>query len=152
MLKFLIPFLLLISGSIDKAPDFEFIHEKGEQKSLSDYEGEVVYVAFWASWCGPCISNFKKYNAMRKTLEEKGVVLLNVSLDRKKKDWEKALKNYTFLNGENVHVTELRKVMELYQLSTIPEYVILNKKMELVSLSQEKGRDIVADFEQWLKE
>ncbi len=152
MLKFLLPFLFLFSGTTQKAPDFAFVHESGEQQMLSEYEGEVVYIAFWASWCGPCLSNFKKYNAMRKSLQEKGVVLLNVSLDKRKSDWEKALMSYSFLNGDNVHVTDLRKVMELYQLSTIPEYVILNKKMEPVSLPQNGNRNIVAAFEGWLKE
>lgn len=152
MLKFLLPLIFLFSGNLEKAPDFQFVHANGEEQSLSDYDGEVVYIAFWASWCGPCLSNFKKYNDMRKTLEEKGVVLLNVSLDKKKKDWERALKQHSFLNGENVHVSDLAKVMELYQLSTIPEYKILNKKMELVSLSQEGGRDVISSFEKWLKE
>ena len=152
MLKFLFPFLLLLSGFNEKAPDFSFVHENGEQQALSYYEGEVVYVAFWASWCRPCLSNFQKYNDMRKTLQEKGVVLLNVSLDKNKADWEKALMSYSFLMGENVHVSDLGKVMDLYQLSTIPEYVILNKKMEMVALEDQNNRDVIASFEAWLKE
>jgi len=152
MLKFLIPFLFLFTGTIEKAPDFSFVHENGEQQSLSDYEGEVVYIAFWASWCRPCLENFKKYNDMRKILQEKGVVLLNVSLDKKKSDWEKALMSYSFLRGDNVHVSDLSEVLDLYQLTTIPEYVILNKKMEKVSLDQGDNRDVVSSFEEWLKE
>lgn len=152
MLKFILPFLLMLSGVSQKAPDFAFTHENGEEQFLSQYEGKVVYIAFWASWCRPCLSNFKKYDEMRKTLQEKGVVLLNVSLDTKKRDWEKSLKNFSYLRGENVHVSDLQKVMELYQLSTIPEYVILNKKMEMVALKDEEDRDIIGSFEKWLKE
>jgi len=152
MLKFLIPFLLILTTISEKAPDFNFTHENGELQALSDYEGKVVYIAFWASWCRPCLQNFKKYNEMRKELQEKGVILLNVSLDKNKADWEKALMSYSFLRGDNVHVTDLNKVMELYQLTTIPEYVILNKKMEMVSLDQGANRDVVSAFEEWLKE
>lgn len=152
MLKFLFPILILISGILEKAPDFQFENVNGEEQTLSDYEGEVVYIAFWASWCRPCLTNFKKYKEMRKTLEEKGVVLLNVSLDKKKRDWKLAIKHNDDLIGENVHVTDLNKVMELYQLSMIPEYRILNKKMEIVSLGQQGGRDVVKSFEQLLKE
>lgn len=152
MLKFFFPLLFLFSGTLEKAPDFDFVHENGEIQTLSDYDGNVVYVAFWASWCQPCLSNFKKYNEMRKVLQEKGVTLLNVSLDKKESDWQKALQSYSFLNGENVHVSDLGKVMNLYQLSYIPEYKILNKQREIVNLDQEQNRDIVAAFEKWLKE
>lgn len=152
MLKFLFPLMFFFLGNFEKAPDFEFIHESGELQSLSDYEGEVVYISFWASWCRPCLSNFQKYNDLRTILQEKGVILLNVSVDKNKKDWEKALMSYSFLRGDNVHVTDLAKVMDLYELSTIPEYRILNRKMELVSLGQEDGRDVLGSFENWLKE
>lgn len=152
MLQFLISFLLLFSNPPEKAPDFLFIHESGEHQSLSDYEGNVVYIAFWASWCKPCLSNFQKYNELREELKEKGVILLNISLDKNKEDWEKALMSYSFLNGENVHVNDIREVMTLYDLTFIPEYRILNKALELVSLDQSSGRDVMEDFDKWLKE
>lgn len=136
----------------EPAPDFEFFHEKGEFQKLSDYKGKVVYVSFWASWCKPCLSNYQKYNSMRKEMKEMGVVLLNVSLDRDKASWERALKSYSFLNGENVHVTDLRKVMDLYQLSTIPEYRILNKNLEEVYLEDNSNRDVLSSFKKWVEE
>ena len=152
MQYFLFILFLLFSNPIEKAPDFEFIHESGELQNLSDYDGNVVYVAFWASWCRPCLSNFQKYEELRLEMKKKGVVLLNVSLDKKRGDWEKALLSYGFMHGDNVHVSDLNQVIELYELTTIPEYVILNKQREFVSLSQEQGRDLMSDFEKWLKE
>jgi len=134
----------------DPAPNFEFYHEKGEVQELRDYGGKVVYISFWASWCKPCLSNYQKYSEMRKELQEMGVVLLNVSMDKDKNSWERALKSYSFLNGENVHVTDLRKVMELYELTVIPEYRILNKNQEEVYLDQEKGRDVMSSFKSWV--
>lgn len=152
MQYFIFILFLLFTNPVDKAPDFEFIHESGELQKLSNYNGNVVYVAFWASWCKPCLTNFQKYEKMSLELKKKGVVLLNISLDKNKKDWEKALMSYGFMHGDNVHVIDIRQVMDLYDLSHIPEYAILNKEREFVSLSQEEDRDIMSDFEIWLKE
>ncbi|MGA9288697.1 MAG: TlpA disulfide reductase family protein [Anaerobacillus sp.] len=36
------------------APDFTLYSLKGEEVSLSDYKGQIVFVNFWATWCPPC--------------------------------------------------------------------------------------------------
>jgi len=85
-------------------------------------------------------------------MKKKGIVLLSISLDKNKEDWQKALMSYSFLKVKNIPVTDIRAVMALYQLSTIPEYRILNKKKRVGKSISTLYRDVLVDFEKRLKE
>lgn len=153
----LIVFLLMFSFQTEadspvKAPDFEFVLEDGSSRKLSDYKGQVVYISFWASWCTPCLSNFKKYKTIREQLDEMGIVLLNISIDKNKLAWDLAVDKNVTLNGVNGYATDIPHIQDTYSLSSIPVYEIVNKYGEQVYLSDSPNRNIISDFRTWLDE
>ncbi|MEO8124672.1 MAG: TlpA disulfide reductase family protein [Burkholderiales bacterium] len=58
---------------------------------LSDLKGKVVYLDFWASWCGPCKQSFPWMNDMQKKYGAKGLQIVGVNLDAKRPDAERFL-------------------------------------------------------------
>jgi peroxiredoxin len=54
------------------APDVSLTLLNGEKVALSDLEGEVVVLNFWASWCGPCRQEMPELQAYWEEAEAKG--------------------------------------------------------------------------------
>jgi thiol-disulfide isomerase/thioredoxin len=53
----------------------------GLEGNVPSLKGKVVYLDFWASWCGPCKASFPILNAWHAQLAAKGLVVLGVNVD-----------------------------------------------------------------------
>ena len=67
----------------DTAPDVELtkLPNDGSTISLKSLRGEVVYLDFWASWCGPCRLSFPQLEAMRTELKSQGFEVFAINVD-----------------------------------------------------------------------
>ena len=68
----------------EKAPEFELQDLDGRAVSLKDYRGKVVFVDFWASWCGPCKQELPAINRFLKEQRGADIVCLAINIDKKK--------------------------------------------------------------------
>lgn len=68
----------------------------GDQSPVdfSQYRGQVLYVDFWASWCGPCRQSFPFMNELQSTLGDKGLTVLAVNLDEEPNDAQQFLSTH----------------------------------------------------------
>jgi cytochrome c biogenesis protein CcmG/thiol:disulfide interchange protein DsbE len=62
--------------------------------NLAEYRGQVVYLDFWASWCGPCRESFPFMNELQRELAGKGLQILAVSVDKTAEDARRFLARY----------------------------------------------------------
>lgn len=53
---------------------------------VEDYQGKIVYVDFWASWCHPCLKSMPFLNELRNEFHDRGFEVLAVNVDQHKKD------------------------------------------------------------------
>jgi thiol-disulfide isomerase/thioredoxin len=57
-----------------------------ERIDMRDFHGKVLYVDFWASWCGPCAKAFPFMNAMDRDYRGRGLRILGINVDEKVED------------------------------------------------------------------
>jgi peroxiredoxin len=65
----------------DPAADFTLRDIDGASHTLSDLEGRVVIMSFWATWCGPCKEEMPHLQKMYADLESEGLTVLSISID-----------------------------------------------------------------------
>ena len=63
-----------------KAIDFEIETFDGDTVKLSDFEGKVVVLNFWASWCPPCRWEMPFFEEMSQEYKDQDVVFLGVAI------------------------------------------------------------------------
>ncbi|MBE7176920.1 MAG: AhpC/TSA family protein [Mucilaginibacter polytrichastri] len=117
-----------------EAPDFTQENRADGQTSLSELRGKYVLLDFWASWCHPCrIEHLERVKTYRK-YQPKGFEIISVSLDERKPDWLKAIRDDK-LNWQ--HVSDLRGfsnvVARQYHIRTIPENFLLDKNGKIIA-------------------
>ncbi len=83
LFAFGLPALAVEQGN--DAPEFDVAGQTTNVK-LSTYRGKLVYLDFWASWCGPCKKSFPWMNDMQKRYGSQGLQVVAVNLDAKRTD------------------------------------------------------------------
>ena len=64
-----------------KAPQFTLAGINQPQVRLSDYEGKVILLDFWATWCTPCQTEVPHFVAFQSTYGKQGFQVIGVSMD-----------------------------------------------------------------------
>lgn len=109
-------------------PAFESFSEQEVPIRIPDFNGKVLVLDFWASWCGPCRKEIPNLKAVYDEFKDKGVAFLSVSIDGKKTDWIKALKAEQMPWSQAWVKDSGKAVMDSMQFSGIPFIVILDKE------------------------
>lgn len=110
---------------------------KGNEFNFAKYKGKVVYVDYWASWCGPCRQQFpfsKKLHEELSEKQKKNIVFLYISIDEDMDAWKNAIEKLELNNGDHGHSAGgwASEVVRKYKINGIPRYMILDKNGTIV--------------------
>jgi len=108
------------------APDFTLKDLKGNQVTLKNLKGRVVFLNFWATWCPPCRVEMPSMERLYQELKDKGLVMLAVDMQES----EKLVKE--FFKEFNLSFTALLDldgdISFLYGIRGIPTTYIIDRE------------------------
>lgn len=113
----------------DTIPDFILVNNLDSLISIRAFREQVLYLNFWATWCGPCIQNMPELNKMIVKYENNpNVKFLNICVDSERDKWLAGIVKHK-LKGVNLMAEGNwnSKVRAYFNIKGIPHYAILNK-------------------------
>ena len=109
-------------------PEFTLPDLDGQMRSISEWDGKVIALNFWATWCPPCLKEVPEFVSLQAKYQAAGLQFIGVALQRPEEVREFVAEhgmNYPVLTGE----LEVIKLAESYgnHIGALPYTVIIDR-------------------------
>lgn len=121
------------TGTPAYAPAFSLKGVDDKVRSSQEWQGKVVMVNFWASWCPPCVREIPAFIRLQRTYAEQGLVIVGIALDNKQNivDFIDPMDiNYPVLLAEKEGIALARSYGN--RLGVLPYTVIIDRQGRIV--------------------
>jgi peroxiredoxin len=136
----------------EPAADFKVASRDGHIQ-LQQYQGRVLLLDFWASWCGPCRQSFPWMQEMHTTYSAQGLAILAINLDTDRALADQFLEQHTATF--DIGFDPEGKVAEQWQLPGMPTSFLIGPDGQIlqrhVGFKAKKKADYEAQIQQALQ-
>ena len=111
-----------------RRPEFTLPDLDGRQRSITEWDGKVVALNFWATWCPPCLKEVPEFVSLQEKYGPRGLQFIGIALQKPEEVREFVAEhevNYPILAGE----LEVIKLAEAYgnNIGALPYTVIIDR-------------------------
>jgi thiol-disulfide isomerase/thioredoxin len=117
-----------VNSGVNDPLQFKLTRLDGSAFKLADYHGKVVIVNFWATWCGPCLTEMPLLEkTAAKYKDDTDVVFLALSTDEERDEVAPFIKQHKF----KLPMGYAENLNEHYRVASIPTTMIFDRKGEI---------------------
>lgn len=113
-----------------RAPRFKALDLQGKPVGLSDLQGRVVLLNFWASWCAPCVEEMPALRRLQAALPATAFTVVALAQDIESGDVAKFLKDHPV--NFPVALDEDNEIARLYKVRGLPVTFLVDKQGRIV--------------------
>ncbi len=115
-----------------RRPEFTLPDLDGRQRSITEWDGKVVALNFWATWCPPCLKEVPEFVSLQEKYRTQGLQFIGIALQKPEEVREFVAEhgvNYPILAGE----LEVIKLAEAYgnSIGALPYTVIIDRNGQI---------------------
>ena len=113
-----------------EAEGFTLEDLRGSMISLKDFRGKVIFLNFWASWCGPCRIEMPAMELLWQVFQDDDFVILAVDVRERKDEVSSFIEknDYTF----PVLLDSRGKVANMYDVRAYPTSFLIDREGKVV--------------------
>ena len=119
---------LIINDKLKKHDAITFLDTKNNKFNLNDYEGNLVLLNFWATWCAPCKEEMPSLDQLKTNEKFNNLVIFPINIGQE--NIKKSLKFFEDLSVKNleVYLASSISLAKKMQLRGIPTSILINKE------------------------
>lgn len=104
------------------------------QALVTKYPNKVIYLDFWAPWCGPCMSEMPNSKNLKKQFDGKDVVFVYLANRCEESAWKTTIAEKK-IEGEHYYLTDKQYagLRDLFEIKGIPHYALIDKNGKIVN-------------------
>ena len=117
-----------LATNVHSRPNVSWKDGNDQIITLKDFNGKVVMLNFWASWCAPCIRELPSINRLQASFGREKFYVVALNIDKKGKTVARRFKEKLKLDQLNLYVDQDNTVARKLKVNVLPTTIIFDAK------------------------
>jgi len=121
------------------AADFTLSDSKGNRVSMADLRGKIVYIDFWADWCGYCMKQFPDYYQLIDDYKGKNIQFISIFMGNNQDKWLSIINTHPDKGTSLMDPDGMQSALaKAYRIKSLPVYVLVDTQGRLLDVRADR--------------